>query len=130
MCVKSVSKVSNRQNPPVRLVLIGLLAGFFSSLFGVGGGIVMVPLLVLVAGFAERPATATSLAAIGITALAGTIAYGIGGHLDFAAAALVGLPAAVGATAGTALQQRVSHRALSLAFAVLLVAIAVSLVVR
>ena len=55
----------------MRLVLIGLVAGMFSSLFGVGGGIVIVPLLILVAAFGAREATATSLGAIVITALAG-----------------------------------------------------------
>ena len=57
----------------MRLVLIGLVAGFFSALFGVGGGLVIVPLLLLVAHWEERPAMATSLAAVGVTALAGTI---------------------------------------------------------
>src|SRR5206468_5281797 len=58
---------------PMALVLIGLVAGFFSALFGVGGGIVVVPLLLLWQRWSERPAMATSLAAIGIIALAGTI---------------------------------------------------------
>lgn len=107
-----------------KLVLIGLVAGLFSTIFGVGGGIVLVPLLILVAGFGSRPATATSLAAIGITALAGTILYAFEGHVDLAYGALVGLPAAAGAIAGTSLQQRVSSRALTLAFALLLVAVA------
>ena len=109
----------------MRLVAIGLVAGLFSALFGVGGGIVIVPLLILVAGFESRPATGTSLAAIGITALAGTILYAFEGEVDVAHAALVGLPAAAGAVAGTSLQQRVSSRALTLAFAGLLAAIAV-----
>jgi uncharacterized membrane protein YfcA len=111
----------------VRLVAIGLVAGLFSTVFGVGGGIVLVPLLILVAGFTGREASATSLAAIGITALAGTILYSLEGEVNVAYAALVGLPAAAGAIAGTALQQRVSNRALTLAFAVLLVVIAVRL---
>ena len=59
----------------MRLVLIGLVAGIFSSLFGVGGGIVIVPLLILVAAFGTREATATSLGAIVITALAGVTLY-------------------------------------------------------
>ena len=59
----------------MRLVLIGLVAGVFSSLFGVGGGIVIVPLLILVAAFGTREATATSLGAIVITALAGVTLY-------------------------------------------------------
>ncbi|HVM17422.1 MAG TPA: sulfite exporter TauE/SafE family protein [Gaiellaceae bacterium] len=112
-----------------RLVLIGLVGGFFSALFGVGGGIVLVPLLLLLARYAERAAMATSLAAIGITALAGTIGYGVAGHVQPVEAALVGLPAAVGAVSGTALQQRLRGRALSLAFAALLAGIAVLLLV-
>jgi uncharacterized membrane protein YfcA len=113
-----------------RLVAIGVAAGFFSALFGVGGGIVIVPLLILAAGFPERSAMATSLAAIGITALAGSVAYAFHGELEVAEAALVGLPASVGAVAGTALQQRVPRRALTFAFAGLLAVIAVSLLVR
>jgi uncharacterized membrane protein YfcA len=113
----------------VRLVAIGLVAGLFSTLFGVGGGIVIVPLLILVAGFGSRQATATSLAAIGITALAGTILYAVEGEVDVAHAALVGLPAAAGAIAGTSAQQRVSGRTLTLAFSVLLAGIAVWLLV-
>ena len=108
-----------------KLVLIGLVAGLFSSLFGVGGGIVIVPLLILAVGLDGKLATGTSLAAIGITALAGTIFYAFEGHVDVAHAALVGLPAAAGAVAGTFVQQRVSGRALSLAFAALLAGIAV-----
>lgn len=114
----------------LRLVLIGLAGGFFSALFGVGGGIVLVPLLLLVARYAERRAMATSLAAIGITALAGTIGYGlVGGHVQPLEAALVGLPAAAGAVTGAALQQRLQARVLTLAFAALLAGIAVLLLV-
>jgi uncharacterized membrane protein YfcA len=111
----------------VRLVLIGLVAGFFSALFGVGGGIVIVPLLVLAAGYLERSAMATSLAAIGTTALAGAVAYGLLGRVHLAEAAAVGLPAALGAVGGTALQQRVPRRTLSFLFAALLVVIALQL---
>jgi uncharacterized membrane protein YfcA len=112
-----------------RLLLIGLVAGFFSALFGVGGGIVVVPLLILLARFSERPAMATSLAAIGVTALAGAVAYALLGRVDPALAALVGIPAAFGAVFGTALQQRLANRALSFAFAGLLVVIAVLMLV-
>jgi uncharacterized membrane protein YfcA len=114
----------------LRLVAIGLVAGFFSALFGVGGGIVIVPLLVLVAAFAEREATATSLAAIFITAIAGTFAYALHGELRVADAALVGLPGAAGALVGTSLQQSLGNRTLSFGFAALLAVIAVTLLVR
>ena len=113
----------------MRLVLIGLVAGFVSALFGVGGGVVVVPMLLALCAFAAHAATATSLAAIGITALAGTITYALHGEVDFGLAALVGLPAALGATAGTALQQRVHGKTLTYAFALFLVGVAVSLVV-
>ena len=113
-----------------RLVLIGLVAGFFSALFGVGGGIIIVPLLVVAASFVERTAMATSLAAIGLTALAGTVAYAFHGQLALAEAALVGVPAMAGAVAGSGLQQRLANRTLSLAFAALLLVIAVVLVLE
>jgi len=109
----------------VRLILIGLAAGFFSALFGVGGGIIIVPLLLLVARWDLRPATATSLAAIGITATAGTIVYAIHGDVRPTYAALVGIPAAFGAVAGTTLQRRLPTQTLSYGFALLLVGIAI-----
>jgi uncharacterized membrane protein YfcA len=111
----------------LRLVVIGACAGFFSALFGVGGGLITVPLLLLFAHFSERPAMATSLGAIGITALAGTIRYAFHGDVEWSYAALVGLPASVGAVFGTAIQQRLAARWLSLAFAALLVVVGVLL---
>ena len=113
----------------LKLALIGVVAGVFSALFGVGGGIVIVPLLILTAAFPERVATATSLAAIGLTALAGAIVYGFAGYLHVGHAALVGLPAAAGAVAGASLQQRLHVRTLTYAFAALLVGVAVWLLV-
>jgi len=113
----------------LRLVLIGLVAGLFSALFGVGGGIVIVPLLILAAAVPARVAAATSLAAIGITALAGATRYGFEGHLDLGHGALVGLPAAAGAVVGATLAQRVDPRPLTLGFAALLASIAIWLLV-
>lgn len=110
---------------PLKLLAIGLVAGLFSTVFGVGGGIVIVPLLILLVAFDGRLASGTSLAAIGITALAGTILYAFEGHVHVAHAALVGIPAAAGAIVGTGIQQRVSTRALALAFSGLLAALAV-----
>jgi uncharacterized membrane protein YfcA len=112
-----------------RLITIGLVAGVFSSLFGVGGGIVIVPLLVVLAGFAAREATATSLGAVAITAFAGVVLYSLRGEVRVGYALLVGLPGAVGALAATGWQQRLSGRALLLGFAGLLVAIGIWLIV-
>jgi uncharacterized protein len=114
----------------VRLVLIGLVAGFFSALFGVGGGVVIVPLLVLLMRWEIRSAKATSLAAIGITATAGTITYVVHGEVEPLYALLVGIPAALGAAGGATLQQRLPVRTLSLLFAALLLAIAVRMLLQ
>jgi uncharacterized membrane protein YfcA len=113
----------------VRLVLIGVVAGLFSALFGVGGGVVVVPLLILLARYEARPAMATSLAAIGLIAFVGTITYAFHGELKPGAAAVVGLPAAVGAVLGTWLQQQLATRTLTLAFAALLAGIGIWLLV-
>jgi uncharacterized membrane protein YfcA len=111
----------------VRLVLIGLVAGFFGALFGVGGGIVLVPMLIAVSSFSPRPAMATSLVAIGLIALEGVVFYGIHGDLKPLDAVVLGFPAAVGAAAGTAVQQRLGNRTLALAFSAVLVAVAIRL---
>lgn len=111
-------------------VAIGLVAGFFSALFGVGGGVVIVPLLMLAARWDMRHASATSLAAIGITATAGVITYVVHGDVRPVYAVVLGVPAAVGAAAGSTLQQRLPVRTLSFLFAALLVAIAIRMLLR
>jgi len=112
----------------VRLAAIGTAAGAFSGLFGVGGGTIIVPLLILWLGYEEREATGTSLAAIVVIAAMAALAQGLYGNVDVAKALLIGLPAVGGVVAGTALQQRVPSRAVSALFVVVLVASAVALV--
>ena len=114
----------------MQLVLIGLVAGFFSALFGVGGGIVIVPLLLLVSGWDLRAASGTSLAAIGIMASAGVVTYVIHGDVKPVYALLVGVPAAIGAAGGATLQQRLPVRTLSFLFAGLLAAIAIRMLLQ
>jgi uncharacterized membrane protein YfcA len=114
----------------LQLAVIGTLAGLFSGLFGVGGGTVIVPLLVLWMAYEERVATATSLAAIIVIASVAATVQAVYGNVEWGDAALVGIPAVVGVVGGTWLQQRVPQRTLSLLFAALLVAAAVDLVVK
>jgi uncharacterized protein len=114
----------------VRLVVIGLAAGFFSALLGVGGGVIVVPLLLVVCAWEARSATATSLAAIGITAASGVIAYAVHGDVRVTYAALVGLPAAVSVVGATALQQRIHTRTIELLFAAFILGVAVWLFVK
>jgi len=109
--------------------VIGVAAGVFSALFGVGGGIVLVPLLLLVASFRPHEAAATSLGAIAITALAGVVAYALRHDIRYSYAALLGVSAAIGVVGGTSLQQRLSGRSLTLGFACVLVGVGVWLLV-
>jgi uncharacterized membrane protein YfcA len=111
----------------LKLAVIATLAGAFSGLFGVGGGTVIVPLLVLWFGYSAHVATGTSLAAIVLIGLFAAIAHGTYGNVDLGKAFVVGVPAVAGVIAGTGLQQRLSEKAVSLLFAALLVAVAIEL---
>jgi uncharacterized membrane protein YfcA len=115
---------------PLRLAVIGTLAGLFSGLFGVGGGSVIVPLLVLWLGYEEHAATATSLAAITFIAGFAALTQGLYGNVHVLDAVLIGVPAVAGVLIGTRLQQRLPARTVSLLFAVVLVLSAIELVVR
>jgi uncharacterized protein len=114
----------------LKLTAIGTAAGLFSGLFGVGGGSVIVPLLVLWLGYGEREATGTSLAAIVFVAGFAAAVQGAYGNVHVRDAALVGVPAVAGVLLGTWLQQRVHARVIGLLFAAVLVASAVELVLQ
>ncbi len=114
----------------VKLMTIGTLAGLFSGIFGVGGGTVIVPLLVLWMGYGEREATGTSLAAIVFIAAFAAAAQAGYGNVRVLDGVLVGVPAVGGVLVGTRLQQRLRGRTIALLFAVVLVASAVELLVR
>jgi uncharacterized membrane protein YfcA len=113
----------------LRLAVIGTAAGAFSGAFGVGGGSVIVPLLVLWLGYGERVATGTSLLAIVVIGALAAAGQGLHGNVDILEGVLVGVPAIGGVVLGTGLQQRLPERTISLLFALLLVAIAVELVI-
>ncbi|HZI92273.1 MAG TPA: sulfite exporter TauE/SafE family protein [Thermoleophilaceae bacterium] len=111
-----------------RLAVIATVAGMFSGLFGIGGGTVIVPLLILWLGYGEREATGTSLAAIAVIAALAAGAHALYGNVDPLAALLIGLPAVGGVLAGTTLQQRIPEQAVAGVFAALLMASATVLV--
>ena len=113
----------------IALTVIAPLGGAFSGLFGVGGGTVIVPLLVLWLGIDERTATGTSLAAIVVIAAVAAAFQAAYGNVRVEEGLLVGIPAVAGVVAGTWLQQRLPLRAISLLFALVLVAAAVELLV-
>ena len=113
----------------LRLAAIGTAAGLFSGLFGVGGGVLIVPLLVVWCGFGERVAIGTSLAAIVVLASVAAATHGAYGNVRLQEGLLVGVPAVAGVLLGTELQQRITTKAISLVFAALLAIVAVDLLV-
>jgi uncharacterized protein len=112
----------------VRLAAIATAAGAFSGLFGVGGGTIIVPLLVLWLGYDQKEATGTSLAAIAVIGALAAAVHAAYGNVDLGNGLLIAAPAIAGVLAGTALQQRISERAVAGAFVILLVASAAVLV--
>ncbi|MBD8022374.1 sulfite exporter TauE/SafE family protein [Microbacterium gallinarum] len=127
----SVAESSTARPRDARFILtcvgIGLLAGLLSGLFGVGGGTVIVPLLVLILGFDQRLAAGTSLAAIVPTATVGVISYALHGSVAWIPALLLAAGAVVGAQIGTWLLPRLSQTILRWAFVGFLVLVIVSL---
>jgi uncharacterized protein len=115
----------------LKLAVVGTLAGIFSGIFGVGGGTVIVPLLIFWFGYGERLATGTSLGAIVLIGLFGAVAQGgFYGNVHVGTGLLLCIPAILGVVMGTAIQQRIPQRAVSLLFAALLVGVAIELIVR
>lgn len=106
---------------------IGLLAGLLSGLFGVGGGTVIVPLLVLLLQFDQRIAAGTSLAAIVPTASVGVISYAVSGSVAWIPALILAAGAVVGAQIGTRLLPRISQTALRWGFVGFLAVVIVTL---
>lgn len=110
-------------------LVVGILAGFLSGLFGVGGGILIVPGLALVVGMDQRRAHGTSLAAIFPIAIAGTAGFAVDGSVDWAMAGVLAGGALVGTVLGTAALRRIRAAPLRLIFAGTLVVAAVRLLV-
>ncbi len=89
------------------LILLGAATGMLSGLFGIGGGIILVPMLVMILGYQQRLAAGTSVAAILPAAIVGGIGYGLQGNVDWAAAIALAAGVVVGAQIGSYLLSRV-----------------------
>lgn len=111
-------------------VLAGFTAGLAGGLFGVGGGIVLVPMLTALFALSQHEAHGTSLAAIGATAVAGLVVYGLAGHVAWLPAALMGVASVFTARFGARLAARTSRERLTLAFAVFLLLVAARILWR
>jgi uncharacterized membrane protein YfcA len=113
-----------------RLIAIGVAGGILSGLLGVGGGIVMVPLLVFWAGYAQRDAHAISLAAIIPISCASVLTYGIAGEIRPWEALALAVGSIVGARIGAGALARIRERPLKLVFGLFLAAVAVLMLVK
>jgi uncharacterized protein len=111
----------------LRTLVLGVAAGLLAGLFGVGGGVVLVPGMVLLMGVRQHVAHATSLVAILVTAPAAMVGFAVAGNVAYIPAAAVALGAVLGAYGGAALMHRLSADRLRQAFAVLIVLVAVRL---
>ena len=118
---------AEHRRPIWALVGIGLLSGFLSGMFGIGGGIVIVPLLVMLAKFPRRLAAGTSLGAIVPAALVGVASYAAVGQVDWLVALILVAGSIVGAQVGAHLLHKLPVRAIRWAFIGFLALVAISL---
>ena len=116
-----------RTRPIVPIVAVGVLAGFLAGLFGIGGGILVVPGLVLVLGMHQRLAHGTSLAAVLPISVASMLTYAWHDNVDWTVALLLSIGSATGVLAGTAYLHVAKTRTLTILFAVVLIASAIRL---
>ena len=112
-----------------RAIALGLTAGIVGGLFGVGGGVIVVPGLVLGLGFNQHRASGTSVATIVASAGAALITFAGDGSVNWAAAAIITTGAVAGAAIGTRILHRIPAAALRRAFAVVLVVAAIRMAI-
>ena len=119
-----------RRGSFLSLAAVGAAAGLLSGLFGVGGGILMVPAMVLLIGFGQHRAQATSLAAIVPIATVGALVFGQAGSVDLAAAAVLAGGSLLGVRAGARLMHRLSDQRLTWIFGTFLIIVALAMLIR
>jgi len=108
----------------VAAIVIGLLAGALGGLFGVGGGLIFVPTLVLLLGLGQVDAEATSLLAILPVVIAGTWRQHLYGNVRWRAAGVIGLTAVAGVELGVLTANALPETTLRRLFAVLVLIVA------
>ncbi len=111
------------------LAAIGLAAGVLSGLFGVGGGIIMVPAMVLLVGIAQQRASATSLAAIVPIAAVASVIFGQADSVNLPAAAVLMVGSIIGVQVGARLMTRIGEDRLRIGFAIFVIAVALTMLV-
>jgi uncharacterized membrane protein YfcA len=130
MRAETALRGNNPRSGTSQLLAIGLVGGTLSGLLGVGGGIIMVPLLVFWAGFSQRVAHATSLTAILPISIGGILTYGSAGEINFLWAACLATGAVLGAPVGARILSISNDKPLKIGFGTFLVFAAIAMVLR
>lgn len=118
---------ASARRPIILLGAVGAAAGVLSGLFGVGGGFLMVPAMVVLLAFGQARAQATSLAAIVPIAAVGALIFGQADRVDIGAAVLLAAGSLVGVQAGARLMHRLSDERLTLIFGIFLAVVALTM---
>ncbi len=119
-----------RRHELVLLGLVGIVAGIMSGLLGVGGGLILVPGMVFVAGIPQHDAHATSLAAIVPTALAGALIFGNAGSVDVPTGVLLAIGSLTGVRIGARFMQQLDANRLRRLLGAFILLVAFTMVVR
>jgi uncharacterized membrane protein YfcA len=104
---------------------VGLAAGFLSGLLGVGGGVIIVPALVLIAGFTQHKAHATSLLAVIPIAVVGAVVYALDDSVSVGTAALLAVGGAIGAPFGARFMAGMRDSTLKIVFGCLAIVLGI-----
>ncbi|HBX43946.1 MAG TPA: hypothetical protein DEH27_09300 [Deltaproteobacteria bacterium] len=125
------AEVGSLTSPVMRLgVVLSFLVGVISSLFGIGGGIVHVPFLIVILGLPVHAATATSHFVLAITSLAGTLIFLRNGQVVLPVAAVMGIGVLLGAQAGARLSTRMRSEPIRRLLALAVSLFAIGIIVR
>ncbi|MBP2640025.1 MAG: Sulfite exporter TauE/SafE [Firmicutes bacterium] len=111
-----------------KLTIGGFFAGILSGLLGVGGGIIMVPIMISYFNLSQHQAHATSLAVIVPTAIASSIIYGFHGQLDMSVAMNLAIGSIIGAAIGAKTMKKIPAAQLKRMFGVLLVLVGIRMI--
>lgn len=101
--------------------VIGIVSGFYSGFLGLGGGFLIVPLLRRWVGLSHKQAVGTSLLAVAILAVPGTVTHALLGNINWVVAATLAVGVVPGASLGAKIMIRSSERTAKVAFAILMV---------
>lgn len=112
----------------LKIMGFGLMAGILSGLLGVGGGIILVPVMVAFLGFTQHSAHATSLAVIVPTALVGGVVYGMHGNLNLICAATLAAGSIIGASFGARWMKKIPAAQLKRMFGILLIVVGIRMI--